>query len=83
MTQNFNSKIVSPEELSTYSQLRVGSVSSVLHVPFAGQTDTVRLFFNEMFSEITETGIESDDDKDVVMFNLHDNQVRVRSNSTF
>ena len=75
VTQNFNSKIVSPEELSTYSQLRLGSVSSVLHVPYAGQIDTLRLFFNEMFSGVVESQVNSDDDKHIVMFSLHDNQV--------
>ena len=73
--QNFNSKIVSPDELSTYSQLRVGSVKSTLHVPFVGKIDTLRMFFNDMFSGMIETPIESDEDKEVVSFSFHNDQV--------
>jgi len=36
VTQNFQSKIVSPEDMRTYTPLRVGSLSSKLHVPFSG-----------------------------------------------
>ena len=81
VTQNFNSKIVSPEELSTYSQLRVGSVKSTLHVPFVGKIDTLRMFFNDMFSGMIETPIESDEDKEVVSFSFHDDQVCLKLHS--
>jgi hypothetical protein len=54
VSQNFQSKIIAPEDLQNYTQLRVGSVSSKIHVPFAGKVETIRLFLNEMFSGITE-----------------------------
>lgn len=77
VTQNFNSKIIAAEELSTYTQLRVGSMSSKLHVPFAGQVETVRLFLNEMFSGVTEQIIKSDENVNTVsIFGLHENKVR-------
>ena len=55
VTQQNSSKIVAPEDLSTYTPLRVGSVSSRLHVPFVGKIDTLRLFLNEMFRGIDES----------------------------
>jgi len=84
VTQNFNSKIVSPEDLPTYTQLRVGSVSSKLHVPFAGRIETLRLFLNEMFDGVSETdsgpgaaeGSSSENGR-VTTFALHGDQVRV------
>lgn len=83
VTQNFNSKIVSPEDLPTYTQLRVGSVSSKLHVPFSGQVPTLRLFLNEMFSGVTE--VESGkgvDGATVTTFGLHEDQVKVTTGKT-
>jgi cleavage and polyadenylation specificity factor subunit 3 len=71
VTQQNSSKIVSPEDLSTYTPLRVGSVSSRLHVPFVGKIATLGLFLNEMFRGIRESrdagdgddeGEEDDDD---------------------
>lgn len=56
VTQQNSSKIVSPEDLSTYTPLRVGSVYSRLHVPFVGKIATLRLFLNEMFRGIEESG---------------------------
>ncbi len=55
VTQQNSSKIVSPEDLSTYTPLRVGSVYSRLHVPFVGKIATLRLFLNEMFRGIEES----------------------------
>ena len=84
VTQNFSTKIVSPEDLSTYTQLRVGSVSSKLHVPFAGQVATLRLFLNEMFSGVTETKEEDGgvDGANVTTFGLHEDQVKVTTGKT-
>ena len=84
VTQNFSTKIVSPEDLSTYTQLRVGSVSSKLHVPFAGQVATLRLFLNEMFSGVTETEEEEGgiDGANVTTFGLHEDQVKVATGKT-
>mmetsp|Transcript_43655 Transcript_43655/g.64032 ORF Transcript_43655/g.64032 Transcript_43655/m.64032 type:complete len:521 (-) Transcript_43655:77-1639(-) len=89
VTQNFNSKIVAPQDLSTYTQLRVGSVKSRLHVPFANQIMTLRLFLNEMFTGVTEVQEEEAVDADdstppsttalgtVTVFGLHDDQVKI------
>jgi hypothetical protein len=64
VTQNYSSKIVSPDDLATYTPLRVGSVSSTLHVPFVSATtadgksvfiDTFRFLLNEMFSGVVES----------------------------
>ena len=64
VTQQNSSKIVAPEDLSTYTPLRVGSVSSRLHVPFVGKIATLRLFLNEMFRGIRESRDAGDDDDD-------------------
>ena len=86
VTQQNSSKIVSPEDLSTYTPLRVGSVYSRLHVPFVGKIATLRLFLNEMFRGIEESrddGKEEDEDgKDdandtSVSFSLHGGQVSI------
>ena len=83
VTQNFSSKIVSSEGLSTYTKLRVGSVSSKLHVPFAGQVATLRLFLNEMFTGVTETkGGGGFDGVEVIIFGLHEDQVKVTTGKT-
>ena len=70
-TQQNSSKIVAPEDLSTYTPLRVGSVSSRLHVPFVGKIDTLRMFLCEMFRGIAET----EEEGGVVTFSLHGGQV--------
>ena len=86
VTQQNSSKIVSPEDLSTYTPLRVGSVYSRLHVPFVGKIATLRLFLNEMFrgieelrdgTNVGENGQEEEDDADdmTVTFSLHGGQV--------
>ena len=82
VTQQNSSKIVAPEDLSTYTPLRVGSVSSRLHVPFVGKVDTLRLFLNEMFRGIDESndGSNDNDDDDMdgaVTFSMHGGQVSV------
>ena len=77
VTHNFSSKIVSAEDLPTYSQLRVGSVSSKLHVPFVGQAGTLQLFFNEMFADVTEKEVEGDEGIPLLRFGLHEDQVTV------
>jgi cleavage and polyadenylation specificity factor subunit 3 len=74
VTHNFHAKIVSPEDLAAYTPLRVGSILSKLHVPFAGSVDTLRLFLSEMFAGV----IEEDQDiegKSCKKFSLHDNRV--------
>ena len=77
VTQQNSSKIVAPEDLSTYTPLRVGSVSSRLHVPFVGKIETLRLFLNEMFRGIDESNEGGDDEGDegVVTFSMHGGQV--------
>ena len=72
VTHNFHSKIVSPEDLATYTPLRVGSISSKLHVPYAGSIETLRLFLTEMFMGVTE--IKGDAEGET-KFGLHENQV--------
>ena len=64
VTHNFSSKIVAPEDLSTYTPLRVGSIASKLHVPFAGSVETLRLFLTEMFVGVTQTIVTSESNKD-------------------
>lgn len=75
VTQNFHSKIVTPEDLSTYTPLRVGSISSTLHVPFAGSLETLKLFFHEMFAGVREQPRESDDGSPATTFILHGGEV--------
>ncbi len=78
VTQNFNSKIVSPKDLPTYTPLRLGSVKSKLHVPFSGQVDTLRLFLNEMFQGVSEDMVGGGvNGGGSIKFGLHDNQVTV------
>lgn len=78
VTQQNSSKIVAPEDLSTYTPLRAGSVSSRLHVPFVGKVDTLRLFLNEMFRGIDESNDNDDDGMDgAVTFSMHGGQVSV------
>jgi cleavage and polyadenylation specificity factor subunit 3 len=77
VTHNFQSKIVSPDDLSTYTPLRVGSIASKLHVPFAGSIATLKLFFNEMFAGVTEEVVgELADGMTPTEFGLYGGQVR-------
>lgn len=83
VTQNFSTKIVAPEDLSTYTHLRVGSVSSKLHVPFAAQVATLRLFLNEMFSGVTEVDEgEGADGTSIITFGLHEEKIKVTTGRT-
>jgi len=82
VTHNFHSKIVSPEDLSTYTPLRVGSIASKLHVPFAGSIATLQLFLNEMFAGVTEQEAgEGVDGEPALVFDLN-GQVQVTVGST-
>jgi cleavage and polyadenylation specificity factor subunit 3 len=79
VTHNFQSKIVAPEDLSTYTPLRLGSVLSKLHVPFAGSIETIKLFLQETFAGVTEQEEEGADEGTTIRtFSLHDGQVRDR-----
>ena len=66
VTQNFNSKILAPEDLKTYTPLRLGSVKSKLHVPFSGSIECLRLFLNEMYSGVVERLLDGEGDSDGV-----------------
>jgi cleavage and polyadenylation specificity factor subunit 3 len=76
VTHNFLSKIVKPDDLATYTPLRVGSIFSKLHVPFSGSIETLRLFLSEMFAGVNETEIdEGEEGKTCAKFSLHQNRV--------
>lgn len=75
VTHNFTSKVVKPEDLATYTPLRLGSIFSKLHVPFSGSVETLRLFISEMFAGVLETE-EDEDGKTCTKFSLHENKVR-------
>ena len=81
-TQNFQSRIVAPADLATYTQLRVGAVKSKLHVPFVGSLQTLRLFLSEMFAGVIEVESKErpgegglDEEVDVTSFLLHSGAV--------
>lgn len=76
VTHNFHSKIVKPDDLATYTPLRVGSVFSKLHVPFTGSIETLKLFLSEMFSGLAESTME-EDGKTGTKFCLHNNMVSI------
>lgn len=83
VTQNFHSKLVAPEDLSAYTPLQVGSLSSTLHVPFAGSVSTLQLFLNEMFVGVTQT--QSEDEASgatITHFGLNENQVKITVGKT-
>jgi Pre-mRNA 3'-end-processing endonuclease polyadenylation factor C-term len=89
VTQNFHSKIVAPSDVATYTPLRVGTISSKLHVPFAGSLDLLQLFLHELFANIIEQPIEFDTSEQLdesddaesqaapIMYQLHGGEVRV------
>lgn len=80
VTQNFHSKIVAPGDLAAFTPLRVGSISSKLHIPFAGSLDTLKLFLHEMFAGVKELSQKGDgDNADCSVFTLHGGKVRVAS----
>ncbi|KAG7367223.1 pre-mRNA 3'-end-processing endonuclease polyadenylation factor [Nitzschia inconspicua] len=74
VTHNFTTKIVKPNDLALYTPLRTGSISSKLHVPFAGSIETLRLFITEMFAGVSEDKVEQDG-KLCTRFSLHQNKV--------
>jgi cleavage and polyadenylation specificity factor subunit 3 len=74
VTHNFTTKIVDPNELATYTPLRIGFISSKLHVPFAGSIVTLRLFITEMFAGVSETQLDIDG-KSCTKFSLHQEKV--------
>ena len=75
VTHNFHSKLVAPEDLSTYTPLRVGSIASKLHVPFAGSLETLKLFLHEMFAGVREEAAEGEDGEAATTFILHGGEV--------
>eukprot|EP00588_Corethron_pennatum_P002225 CAMPEP_0194287154 /NCGR_PEP_ID=MMETSP0169-20130528/34082_1 /TAXON_ID=218684 /ORGANISM="Corethron pennatum, Strain L29A3" /LENGTH=821 /DNA_ID=CAMNT_0039033767 /DNA_START=48 /DNA_END=2513 /DNA_ORIENTATION=+ len=89
VTQNFQSRILSSDDLHAYTQLRVGSVSSKVHVPFVGQANALRLFLREMFSGVREEKIEAEAGpaeephrQPVTKFFIHSDRVCVTLGST-
>jgi cleavage and polyadenylation specificity factor subunit 3 len=79
VTHNFSSKIMTPEDLSIYTPLRVGSISSKLHVPFSASVDTLMLFLNEMFMGVTQTILdkEEEDSNTITVLGLKEDQIIV------
>ena len=84
VTHNFSSKIVSAEDLSTYTPLRVGSVSSKLHVPYCAPVATFEFFLKEMFIGVTrkEDG-EGVNGQPVTIFGLNEDQITITIGKTF
>lgn len=76
VTHNFHSKIVKPEDLATYTPLRMGSIFSKLHVPFTGSLQTLQLFLSEMFQGVKET-TSQEGDRTCTRFSLHKDMVSV------
>lgn len=74
VTHNFHSKIVKPEDLATYTPLRMGSIFSKLHVPFTGSLQTLQLFLSEMFQGVKET-TSQEGDRTCTRFSLHKDMV--------
>jgi Pre-mRNA 3'-end-processing endonuclease polyadenylation factor C-term len=64
VTHNLSSKLVAPADLATFTPLRVGSIRSKLHVPYAGSLPTLRLLLTEMFSSVQEQQTKSEMDVD-------------------
>lgn len=81
VTHNFTSKIVKAEDLATYTPLRLGSISSKLHVPFLGSVETLRLFITQMFAGVTESNVSATNgdgdgpDISCTKFSLHQDKV--------
>lgn len=76
VTNNFSSKIVSPDDLAIYTPLRLGSISSKLHVPFCGTAGTLELFLNEMYMGVRKFETEGDETP-IIKFELHGGKVSV------
>jgi Pre-mRNA 3'-end-processing endonuclease polyadenylation factor C-term len=92
VTQNFHSKIVAPSDIATYTPLRLGTIASKLHVPFAGSLEMLQLFLHEMFANVTEQPLnndtneqplednvssESQSKRSPVMYTLHGGEIRL------
>jgi Pre-mRNA 3'-end-processing endonuclease polyadenylation factor C-term len=74
VTHNFQSKIVSPEDIAAFTPLRSGSIASKIHVPFAGSVETLKLFLCEMFKGIQDQ-VHSDGDTVETVLTLHGGMV--------
>jgi hypothetical protein len=74
VTHNFQSKIVSPEDIATFTPLRLGSIASKIHVPFAGSVETLKLFLCEMFTGVKDEACSNGDTGETVL-TLHDGMV--------
>lgn len=73
VTHQFQSKLVAPDDLATYTPLRVGKIASKLHVPFGGSVATLTLFLQEMFAGIQTTTTPNEDGTgDLTTFSLQD-----------
>ncbi|CAB9529774.1 Endoribonuclease YSH1 [Seminavis robusta] len=79
VTHNFQSKIVAPEDLAAYTPLRVGSIFSKLHVPFLGSVATLKLFLTEMFTDVTTTEGEDNNNQ---TFELHQGKIKLKCGET-
>lgn len=75
VTQDFHSKLVAPQDLATYTPLRVGSIASKLHVPFSGSMETLKLFLNEMFAGVREQEAVGTGGEKGTLFTLHGDEV--------
>jgi cleavage and polyadenylation specificity factor subunit 3 len=77
VTQNFTSKIVRADELATYTPLRVGSISSRLHIPYVGSMETLKLILTEVFQGVAVT-----DTSTGTRFSLYENRVTLTFGDT-
>lgn len=76
VTHNFQSKIVAPEDVATFTPLRLGSITSKLHVPFAGSVETLKLFLCEMFNGVKDEVFSDGDETKGRMLTLQGGTVR-------
>lgn len=78
VTNNLSSKIVAPEDLAIYTPLRLGSISSKLHVPFCGTASTFELFLKEMYRGVKKfetAGVIEGDETPIIKFELNGGKV--------
>ncbi|KAG5190345.1 cleavage and polyadenylation specificity factor subunit 3 [Tribonema minus] len=52
VTKDFNNRLMAPEDLETYTQLKVGGVRQSLRVPFYSSFDALRLYFAEVYDDV-------------------------------
>ena len=87
VTQPKTCRIVAPQDVSTYTPLRMGKIQSKLHIPFGGSFSTLQLFLNEMFANMTTTASsssnsitsgETKDHHNDVCFGFNDEQVQLK-----